>query len=95
MSLERDDVKNIAFLARIAIDEADIAANTESLNNILSLFDQLQAIDTEGVEPLANPLDSVQRLRADVITEGNDRDNLLSNAPSSEAGLFLVPKVLD
>ena len=95
MSLERDEVKNIAYLARLAIDEADIEANTKSLNNILSLVDQLQAINTDGIEPLANPLDSTQRLRADEVTEQNDRENLISNAPQSEAGLFLVPKVVE
>ena len=95
MSLERDEVKNIAYLARLAIDEADIEANTKSLNNILSLVDKLQAINTDGIEPLANPLDSTQRLRADEVTEQNDRENLISNAPQSEAGLFLVPKVVE
>jgi aspartyl-tRNA(Asn)/glutamyl-tRNA(Gln) amidotransferase subunit C len=95
MSLERDEVKNIAYLARLGIDDAEIEANTKSLNNILSLVDQLQAIDTDGVEPLANPLDSTQRLRADAVSEQNDRENLLSNAPQSEAGLFLVPKVVE
>ena len=95
MSLTKDDVKNIAYLARLAVSEEDMPKNIESLNNILSLVDQLQSVDTTGVEPLANPLDATQRLRADVITEKNDRENLLSNAPSSEAGLFLVPKVVE
>jgi len=95
MSLNQDDVKNIAYLARLAVSEEDMPKNIESLNNILSLVDQLQSVDTQGVEPLANPLDATQRLRADIVTEENDRENLLSNAPSSEAGLFLVPKVVD
>ncbi|NRB79404.1 MAG: Asp-tRNA(Asn)/Glu-tRNA(Gln) amidotransferase subunit GatC [Saccharospirillaceae bacterium] len=95
MSLNQDDVKNIAYLARLAVSEEDMPKNIESLNNILSLVDQLQSVNTDGVEPLANPLDAIQRLRADVITEKNDRENLLSNAPSTEAGLFLVPKVVE
>ena len=95
MSLTIDEVKNIAYLARVGVSEEDLPKNLESLNNILSLVDQLQSVNTDGIEPLANPLDATQRLRADVITEKNDRENLLSNAPSSEAGLFLVPKVVE
>ncbi|BCE01528.1 Asp-tRNA(Asn)/Glu-tRNA(Gln) amidotransferase subunit GatC [Marinicellulosiphila megalodicopiae] len=95
MSLTIDEVKNIAYLARVGVSEEDLPKNLESLNKILSLVDQLQSVNTDGIEPLANPLDATQRLRADVITEKNDRENLLSNAPSSEAGLFLVPKVVE
>lgn len=95
MSLDRSDVENIATLCRLQIDDENVSTYQENLNNILGLVDQLQAVNTDGVEPLANPLDATQRLRADVVTESNDRENLQSNAPSVESGLFLVPKVVE
>lgn len=95
MSLDRSDVERIAYLARLAIDEQDIPQYTENLSNILKLVDEMQAIDTTGVEPLAHPLDGEQRLRADEITELNQRDQLQKVAPATEEGLFLVPKVIE
>jgi len=95
MSLDRSDVERIAHLARLQINDQDIPAYAENLSSILHLFDQMQSIDTTGVEPLAHPLDAVQRLRADVVTESNQRELLQSNAPATENGLFLVPKVIE
>jgi len=95
MSLDRSDVEQIAHLARLQIDTADIDSYSHSLNSILSLVDQMQAIDTQGIEPLAHPLDAVQRLRRDEVTESNQRDALLAIAPATEAGLFLVPQVIE
>ena len=95
MSVDREQVKNIAVLARIAINEEQISATTERLGKVLELVNQLQAADTEGVEPMAHPMNASQRLRADAVTETNDRDNLQSNAPATENGLFLVPKVIE
>ncbi len=95
MSLDRSDVEQIAHLARLQIDAADIDSYSDSLNSILSLVDQMQAINTEGVEPLAHPLDAVQRLRADEVTETNQREALQAVAPATEEGLFLVPKVIE
>lgn len=95
MSLDRSDVEQIAHLARLQIDAADIDSYSDSLNSILSLVDQMQAINTEGVEPLAHPLDAVQRLRADEVTEINQREALQAVAPATEEGLFLVPKVIE
>jgi len=95
MSLDRSDVERIAYLARLALDEQDIPKYTENLSNILKLVDEMQAIDTTGVEPLAHPLDGEQRLRADEITELNQRDQLQKVAPATEEGLFLVPKVIE
>lgn len=95
MSLDRSDVEQIAHLARLQIDTADIDSYNHSLNSILSLVDQMQAIDTQGIEPLAHPLDAVQRLRRDEVTESNQRDALLAIAPATEAGLFLVPQVIE
>lgn len=95
MSLDRSDVERIAHLARLAIDEKDIPDYTLNLSNILGLVDKMQQIDTSGIEPLAHPLDAVQRLRIDEVTETNDRDRLQANAPAADEGLFLVPKVID
>jgi aspartyl-tRNA(Asn)/glutamyl-tRNA(Gln) amidotransferase subunit C len=88
-------VEQIAHLARLQIDAADIDGYSQSLNSILSLVDQMQATCTEGVEPLAHPLDAVQRLRRDEVTEPNQREALQAIAPATEAGLFLVPRVIE
>ncbi|HCA23065.1 MAG TPA: Asp-tRNA(Asn)/Glu-tRNA(Gln) amidotransferase GatCAB subunit C, partial [Pseudomonas sp.] len=74
MALERSEVEKIAHLARLGLNDGDIPQTTETLNNILGLIDQMQAVDTQGIEPLAHPLEATQRLRADVATEGNQRD---------------------
>ncbi len=95
MSLEKQDVEKIAHLARLAVDEAAIPGYAEDLSGILDLVDQMSAVDTDGVEPLAHPHDAIQRLREDVVTEENQRELLQSNAPQTDAGLFLVPKVIE
>lgn len=95
MSLDEAQVNNIAQLARIEINPEDIAHYTRDLSNILTMVDQLQQTSTENVPPLSNPLEQNQRLRADQVTESNQRDKFLQNAPLTEAGLFLVPKVIE
>ncbi|MGR0279546.1 Asp-tRNA(Asn)/Glu-tRNA(Gln) amidotransferase subunit GatC [Marinomonas dokdonensis] len=95
MSIDKQDVQKIAHLARLALSEDDAEQYQHSLSSVLSLVEQMQSVDTDGVEPLSNPLESTQRLRDDVVTEENRRDDFLANAPLSEAGLFLVPKVID
>jgi aspartyl-tRNA(Asn)/glutamyl-tRNA(Gln) amidotransferase subunit C len=95
MAISRNDVEKIAHLARLNITEENIMAATERLSNVLAMVDQLQAIDTTGIAPLAHPLDTVQRLRADVVTETNQRELLLKNAPAAQDGLFLVPRVIE
>ena len=95
MALERSDVEKIAHLARIGLNDADIPRTTEALNSILGLIDQMQAVDTTGIEPLAHPLEASQRLRADVVTESNHREAYQSIAPAVENGLYLVPKVIE
>ncbi|MWV15563.1 Asp-tRNA(Asn)/Glu-tRNA(Gln) amidotransferase subunit GatC [Pseudomonas sp. L-22-4S-12] len=95
MALERSDVEKIAHLARLGLNEADIPRTTETLNNILGLIDAMQAVDTDGIEPLAHPLETTQRLRADVVTEQNRRDAYQAIAPAVENGLYLVPKVIE
>lgn len=95
MSLSRDDVKKIAHLARLAISEEDIPDYASDLSNILGLVDQMEAVDTDAVSPMAHPLDMAQRLRPDVVTEVDQREKFQQNSPSVENGLFLVPKVLE
>ncbi|MBT3146933.1 Asp-tRNA(Asn)/Glu-tRNA(Gln) amidotransferase subunit GatC [Neptunomonas phycophila] len=95
MALDKSDVEKIAHLARVNINEADIPEYAQNLTNILDLVDQMQSINTVDIEPLNHPLDAIQRLRADEITETNQRDHLQSVAPSVEKGLFLVPKVIE
>ena len=99
MKLTPDDLERIAHLARITVSDADVAQLQTQLNGIFGLIDELQAVDTRGVEPLSHPLDVVQdmtqRLRDDLVTEKNQRAANMANAPSQENGLFLVPRVLD
>ena len=95
MSLDKQDVQKIARLARLALSEEDVSQYQSSLSSVLELVEQMQSVDTEGVEPLSNPLECTQRLREDQITETDRRDAFLAIAPQTEAGLFLVPKVID
>ncbi|SBS27410.1 Glutamyl-tRNA(Gln) amidotransferase subunit C [Marinomonas aquimarina] len=95
MSLEKQDVLKIAHLARLALDDNDAEQYQHSLTSVLDLVEQMQSVDTDGVEPLSHPLEAKQRLREDVVTEENRREAFLANAPQTEAGLFLVPKVID
>ncbi|WP_126453070.1 Asp-tRNA(Asn)/Glu-tRNA(Gln) amidotransferase subunit GatC [Sulfuriflexus mobilis] len=95
MSLSRDDVEKIAHLARLAISEADIPDYASDLSNILGLVDQMEAVATDAVTPMAHPLNMAQRLRPDVVTEADQRDRFQENSPSVENGLFLVPQVLE
>lgn len=95
MSLERTDVEKIAHLARMEIDPGELDGVASDLSNILDLVEQLSAADTEGVVPMAHPLHMAQRLRPDEVSEENQRELFQSIAPQTEAGLYLVPKVID
>lgn len=95
MALDKSEVEKIAHLARIAINEDKIPEYASSLSNILGLVEQMQSTNTDDIEPMAHPLDATQRLREDVVTEGNQRDVYQEIAPSTEDGLYLVPKVID
>ncbi|MFO7604014.1 MAG: Asp-tRNA(Asn)/Glu-tRNA(Gln) amidotransferase subunit GatC [Gammaproteobacteria bacterium] len=95
MSLENDDVRRIAHLARLAIGEDDIPGYARNLSNILDLVEQMDSVDTDGVSPMAHPLDAHQRLRPDEVTEADQRERFQRNAPQAEAGLFLVPRVIE
>lgn len=95
MALDKAEVEKIAHLARLHISEADTEEVTNRITDILALIDQMQTIETDAVEPLAHPLDMVQRLRADAVTESDNRQQLQSLAPNSQDGLYLVPKVIE
>ena len=95
MSLTPADVKKIAHLARLNLSEQDLALYTPQLSHILEFVAQMNQMDTQALEPLANPLNANQRLRSDNITETNQRDAFQAIAPCVEAGLYLVPKVID
>ena len=95
MSLKPEDVRNIAHLARLHIDDADVEGYAAELSSILDLVDQMNAVDTGGVEPLANPLDATQRLRNDEVTETDQRDKFQQIAPDVADGLYRVPKVIE
>ncbi len=95
MALDRDDVERIAHLARLAISEKDIPEYATNLSNILELVEQMNAVDTTDVVPMAHPLDMGQRLREDRVSETDQRAEFQKNAPATEAGLYLVPKVIE
>jgi aspartyl-tRNA(Asn)/glutamyl-tRNA(Gln) amidotransferase subunit C len=96
MSLTRTQVEGIAHLARLEITEAQMPVYVDSLSRIIDFVEQLAAAETAGVEPMAHPLaDQVQRLRADAVSETDQREKYQHNAPSVAAGLYLVPKVIE
>lgn len=95
MAITAAEVKKVAYLARLSIDKASVEATASTITNILQLVDRMNAVDTQGVEPLLNPLEATQRLREDVVTETNQREQLQSCAPAVEDGLFLVPRVIE
>ena len=95
MAIDASEVQKVAYLARLSIDDNSVEATTGTIGKILDLVDQMQAINTSDVEPLANPLDATQRLREDVVSEPNQREQLQSCAPAVEEGLFLVPRVIE
>jgi len=96
MDLTRDTVESIALLARLAVTAEEMPIYVDSLSKILNFVAQLEAVATSAVEPMAHPLaDQVQRLRPDVVTESNERSKYQQCAPRVDAGLYLVPKVID
>jgi len=95
MAIEQDEIEKIAELARIRIADTQISQVTQRITEILDMVDQLQAVDTQDIEPMANPLDAIQRLRPDEVTESNRREEFQAIAPAVENGLYLVPKVID
>jgi len=95
MPLDHDDVAKIAHLARLELVAGEADTVLHQLSNILAFVDQLNDVDTRGIEPLAHPLDITQTLRPDEVTESDQRERFQQIAPAVEDGLYLVPKVLD
>ena len=95
MSLTADDVNKIAHLARLGSGEKDVDVYAQELSGILDLVEQRNQVNTDGVLPMAHPMDQVQRVRADVVTESDRREAFQSQAPQVESGLYLVPKVIE
>ncbi len=95
MSVDHTTVRRIAHLARIALDEADVPQMGEELNAILTFVEQLNEVDVEGVEPMSSVVPMRLRLRDDAVTEGGNVAAVIGNAPRSEDGFFVVPKVVE
>jgi aspartyl-tRNA(Asn)/glutamyl-tRNA(Gln) amidotransferase subunit C len=95
MSLDAADVAKIAHLARLAVPDTALEHYARELSNILDLVEQMSAVDTTGVEPMAHPLHMAQRLRPDAVTEQDQREAFQAGAPATENGLYLVPKVIE
>lgn len=89
------DIQKLSNLARLHVDEETLNETAKSITDVIALVDQLQAADTDGVLPMAHPLDAVQRLRVDGVTELNEREKFQAIAPLTEDGLYLVPKVIE
>jgi aspartyl-tRNA(Asn)/glutamyl-tRNA(Gln) amidotransferase subunit C len=95
MSLTLEQVRRVAHLARIEISDAEAESTLGHLNGIFSLIEEMQAVDTQGIEPMAHAQDLAQRLREDRVTEQDRRQAFQAIAPETEAGLYLVPKVIE
>ena len=95
MEVTEDVVRGIAELTQIQVKKDDVGRLAEGMKNILELAEQMQSVDTSGLEPVANPLDATQRLRPDVVTESDKREQLQQIAPSVDDGLYLVPRVVE
>jgi aspartyl-tRNA(Asn)/glutamyl-tRNA(Gln) amidotransferase subunit C len=95
VSLDKEQVQQIAVLARLRLADGEFAETVDKLSRIVDFVDQLSQADTTDVVPMAHPLDVAQRLRADAVTEPDDRDHVQENAPSTQDGLYLVPKVIE
>ena len=95
MSSGKMDIRKIAQLARLAIDDGDIPGYSRDLSNILDLVEEMNSVETTNVDPMAHPMEIKARLRADEITETDQREKFQAQAPAVEDGLYLVPKVIE
>lgn len=95
MSVDADDVKKVASLARLRLEEDSIPALTDELNGILSMVEELQAADVDGVEPMTSVTPMRLKRREDSVTDGAKAREILANAPESAEGFFVVPKVVE
>ena len=95
MTISKSETLSIAHLARLSISEEELLGYSEELSKILDLVEVMSAVDSTDVVPMAHPHHAIQRLRDDVVTENNDRDNYQQQAPATENGLYLVPRVIE
>lgn len=95
MSLTLEQVRRVAHLARIDVSDVEAESTLAHLNGIFSLIEEMQAVDTKGIEPMAHAQDLAQRLRLDQVTEHNQREAFQAFAPETEGGLYLVPRVIE
>ncbi len=95
MSVDKNTVRKVARLARIAMPEERLEPMAKELNGILAWIEQLNEVDVDGVEPMTTPVEMKLPLREDVVSDGNIRDQVLANAPRTEEGFFVVPKVVE
>lgn len=95
MGLDADKVKNVAHLARLELNSGDVGKYARDLSDILAMADRLGSVDAGSVTPMAHPLELSQRMRADDVTETDERDRFQEKAPQVEAGLYLVPRVIE
>ena len=93
--MDKNEINQLAHLARINIDEESASDVAESITRVLEFVAQLERADTDNISPMSHPLNAKQQLRADVVTEPNNKESLQAIAPAVEKGLFLVPKVID
>ena len=95
MKINNEIVQNMAELTQLELDQDELSAIGDKMSEVLKLVEEMQAVDTSGIEPVSNPLDATQTLRSDVVTSGDDRELFQSVAPETRDGLYLVPKVID
>ena len=95
MAVDRDTVKRIAKLARLALEESQLPAMEEELNAMLALVEQLSEVDVEGIPPMTSAVESQLKMRDDVVSDGGYAADLMKNAPASEGAFFVVPKVVE
>ena len=95
MKVTREVVQQIAELAQLQITEKELGSVMDSMNQVLDLVEAMQSVDTAGIEPMAHPLDSTQKLRKDVVSESDQRSHYQEIAPTTQDGLYLVPRVVE
>lgn len=95
MPLEKRELQNIAWLARLTLEERAVAGYTKDLADILALVEQMQPVDTTAIEPLAHPLEIEAQLRPDVVTEKDRRDSFQKTAPATDDGYYIVPRFVE
>ena len=95
MLINRKEVEQIAVLAKLSVSEVEIDAIAESLHSVVEMINHINEVETDNINPMANPMDAVQRLRADVVTEKSNKDQLLSMAPQEDGDYYLVPTVVE